>query len=102
MTDRIVIPLGNGDWIAVTTAELAAHKAAALALWFGHNGAQQQAAASDEPLCTSEQLAEALRLPQTRIEQATRLGEIPCVKLGRWIRYRRGEVEMALAQKSKV
>jgi excisionase family DNA binding protein len=94
--DRIVIiPLGNGDWIALSVEELAAHKAAALALGFGHNGTPHSVGAA-APLCTAEQLAEALQLPKTRIEQATRQGEIPCVRLGRWIRYRRAEVEQAL------
>jgi excisionase family DNA binding protein len=96
--DRIVIPLGNGDWIAVTAAELAAHKAAALALGFGSNGARQSVATSDEPLCTSAELAVALGLPKTRIEQATRMGEIPSVKVGRYHRYRRREVMALLGQ----
>lgn len=98
MPDRIVIPLGNGDWIAVTAAELAAHKAAAVALGFASNGARHQAATIDEPLCTSAELAVALKLPKTRIEQATRMGEIPCIKVGRYIRYRRREVVALLEQ----
>jgi excisionase family DNA binding protein len=97
--DRIILPLGNGDWIALTLDELAAHKAAAAALGFGHG--RVVAGANAEPLCTAHQLAEALQVPRTRIEQGTREGKIPSVRVGRYHRYRRREVEAALLQSTK-
>jgi hypothetical protein len=50
-----------------------------------------------EPLMSADQLAAALNLPQTWIETAPRQGELACNRAGRWIRYRRREVERALA-----
>jgi excisionase family DNA binding protein len=94
--DRIVIPLGNGDWIALSLEELAAHKAAALALGFGHTALPTPGVA--EPLSTAAELAVALNVPKTRIEQGTREGKIPSVPVGRYHRYRRSDVEKALAQ----
>ncbi len=93
MADRIVIPLGNGDWIALTAAELATHRAAAQALGFGHTSAVSAA----EPLLTAEEMAQLLQVPRTRIEQGTREGMIPSVRVGRYHRYRRIDVERALA-----
>jgi len=95
--DRIVINLGGGDWIAVTAAELADHRAAAAALGFGHNSRQQRPDGA-EPLCTAEELAAALSVPKTRIEQGTREGKIPSVRVGRYHRYRRSEVEAVLTR----
>jgi excisionase family DNA binding protein len=97
--DRIVIPLGNGDWIAVTAAEFAEHKAAAAALGFGQSSLHRSDVA--EPLCTAEELAKALHVPKTRIEQATREGKIPSVRVGRYHRYRRSEAEAAFAKATK-
>jgi excisionase family DNA binding protein len=93
MADRIVIPLGNGDWIALTVAELSAHKAAAADLGFGHSAPE-----APEPLKTAEEMAQLLKVPRTRIEQGTREGKIPSVRVGRYHRYRRSDVEKALAK----
>jgi excisionase family DNA binding protein len=94
--DRIVIPMGNGDWLAMTPEELAAHKAAALALGFGHAADAQTG--TEEPLYTAAELAVVLKVAKTRIEQGTREGKIPSKKIGRYYRYRRSEVEKALAK----
>jgi excisionase family DNA binding protein len=53
--------------------------------------------APDEPLLGAEQLAEALSLPVTWIEQAAREERIPSIQAGRWRRFRRSTVEQALA-----
>lgn len=50
----------------------------------------------DEPVMTAEQLATALSLPTTWIEQAARENRIPCIRAGRWVRFKRSEVERAL------
>lgn len=49
-----------------------------------------------EPLVDAAQLAAALNLPQTWIEQAAREGTIPHYKAGRWVRFSRREVEASL------
>jgi len=53
--------------------------------------------AGDEPLVDAEQLAQQLTIPQTWIEQAAREGRIPSIQAGRWRRFRRSDVERALA-----
>jgi excisionase family DNA binding protein len=61
-------------------------------------GTQGTAApAADEPLLDAEQLADALRLPITWVEQAAREERIPSIKAGRWRRFKRAAVEAALA-----
>ena len=101
MSDRVLIPLGDGGWIAMSLAELTAARAAAAALGFGYDRAGADSQFDPGPLCTAEQLAEQLQVPRTRIEQATRDGQIPCVRIGRRIRYRRSEVETALASRDR-
>lgn len=61
----------------------------------GTQAANQPAA--DEPLLDAAQLAAALSVPPTWIEQAAREGRIPCVRAGRWRRFDRRAVEAALA-----
>jgi excisionase family DNA binding protein len=59
--------------------------------------AQTQAVGPDQsPLLDAAQLAEALSVPQTWIEQAAREGSIPVYRVGRYARFRRTEVEAVL------
>jgi excisionase family DNA binding protein len=65
-------------------------------------GAQgAKATAVDEPLLDAAQLAAALGLPQTWVEQAAREERIPSIKAGRWRRFNRAAVEAALASNGK-
>jgi len=50
----------------------------------------------DEQLVDADQLAEALSLPVTWVEQAAREHRIPSIQAGRWRRFRRSAVERAL------
>jgi excisionase family DNA binding protein len=59
-------------------------------------GSAAAPAAADEPLVDAEQLAEALSLPATWVEQAAREGRIPSIQAGRWRRFRRSAVERSL------
>lgn len=54
------------------------------------------ASADDERLLDAEELAAALNLPRNWIEEHARSGEIPHIRAGRWVRYRRSAVEAAL------
>ena len=96
--DHIIIQVAPGDWIALSLTELAIHRAAARALGFGTDATAPTGAA--EALCTAEELAAVFKVPVTRIEQGAREGTIPCVRIGRRIRYRRHEVEAALIQRT--
>lgn len=58
---------------------------------------QAESVAPDEsPLLDSEQLGVALQVPATWVEAAAREGRIPFYRMGRYVRFRRSEVEAAL------
>lgn len=64
-------------------------------------GAPMVAAPAQEPALDAEQLAAALSLPVTWIEQAARENRIPSIQAGRWRRFKRSAVEAALAANGK-
>jgi excisionase family DNA binding protein len=45
-----------------------------------------------ERLGTAEEVAELLGVPVGWVREATRRGDVPCVRLGRYVRYDRDEV----------
>jgi excisionase family DNA binding protein len=47
---------------------------------------------SDDRLLTAGEVAELLQVKESWVREHTRLGEIPHVRLGRYVRYRRSEV----------
>ncbi len=64
-------------------------------------GAPATATSTDEPALDAEQLASALSLPVTWVEQAAREQRIPSIQAGRWRRFKRSAVEAALATDGK-
>jgi len=58
-----------------------------------------QATGSAENLVTAGELAAHLNLPESWVRNEERLGRIPSVRLGKYIRFRVSEVERALARK---
>lgn len=103
MTDRVLIPLPGIGTLAMSREVFAA------ALVDGSKAIETQsvhfhlaaATPAGEPLISAAELAAALSLPKTWIEQRTRRGELPCIRAGRWIRYNRRAVEAALSTKPK-
>ncbi len=51
---------------------------------------------NEEPLLDADGLARALNIPVNWIEEGAREGRIPFYRAGRWVRYRRSEVEEKL------
>lgn len=97
MSDRVMLPLPDGRWLSLSREGFEA----ALAEGGAAIGAAVHAgtpAGDTEALMDAEQLAAALHLPQTWLEQAAREGRIPCVRAGRWVRFRRSAVEGALSR----
>jgi excisionase family DNA binding protein len=93
MRDRVLIPLPDGRWLALEAEAFSeALEAGALAAQLPSN----DYARDDEPLLDPEQMAAALSLPVTWIEQAARERRIPSIQAGRWRRFKRSEVERAL------
>ncbi len=96
MSDRIFVPLADGRWLGLTPEAFQTALAEGSAI-----GAPTGAPiAADEPLLDAEELATAMKLPTTWLEQAAREGRIPSIQAGRWRRFRRSDVERAL-QKSE-
>jgi putative DNA primase/helicase len=54
-----------------------------------------------EPLLDAKQLAQHLGVHESKIRTEQRAGRIPCVTLGRWVRFKASEVERALKDLSK-
>ena len=93
MSDRVLVPLPDGRWLALET------EAFRQALEAGSAMAPcSEAQPADDPVLDAEQLAAALNLPVTWIEQAAREGRIPSIQAGRWRRFKRSAVERALAK----
>jgi len=96
MADRIVVVLPDGRALALEAdayaAALADGAKVCPASTSHGNGAS-------EPLLDSEQLAAALSIPATWLEQKAREGAIPSLEFGRWRRFRRSEVEAAVRGK---
>lgn len=95
MTDKVILPLPDGRWLALCA------EAFEEALRAGAHFAPPPPAAPAavrELLLDSTQLAAALGVPQTWVEQSARLGRIPSVRAGRYVRFSRRAVEAALAR----
>jgi len=54
-----------------------------------------------ENLVTAADLARRLNLPESWVRNEERLGRLPSVRLGKYIRFRLSEVERKLAQKQR-
>lgn len=93
MSDRVLLPLADGRWLAMTLETLSDALAAGAALM---PSPAISAITDSEPLLTAEQLAEITGVPASWYEQKGRTGEIPSLEFGRWRRFRRSEVEQAV------
>lgn len=95
MSDRVLIPLPGIGTLTLSAEQYEAALAA------GAHTAATTVGGGEEPLMDAETLAKVLSLPQSWIEQRTREGELPCYRAGRWIRYRRSEIESILHSQGK-
>jgi excisionase family DNA binding protein len=89
MADRILIPLADGQWLALDGEDFNTALAAGAALM----APTATAINATEPLLDANELAAALQLPATWVEQAAREQRIPSLEFGRWRRFKRSEVE---------
>jgi excisionase family DNA binding protein len=100
MMDRVLVPLPDGRWLALTPEVFREALEAGAVL--GAPPATPGAATShEEPLLEAEELAAILKLPVTWLEQAAREQRIPSIQAGRWRRFRRSAVERVLATNGK-
>lgn len=91
--ERVLIPLPG---IGTLALDAEAYRAALEE--GGRQAAPAAAGTSDpaEPLLSAEELAAALNIPVSWVDQAAREGRIPSYQFGRWRRFRRSEVEAAV------
>jgi excisionase family DNA binding protein len=99
MTDRVLVPLPDGRWLALES-EVFRDALAAGAQAAGVPGLSD-VAHDGEALLDAEALASALSLPVTWLEQAAREKKIPSIQAGRWRRFKRSAVERALTANGK-
>ena len=90
MADRIYIPLPDGRWLALERQafEVAVNAGAELAA----PTTPPMAPAGSRRLLTSEQLGSQLNIPPTWLEEAARRDELPCVRVGKYLRFDLDEV----------
>jgi excisionase family DNA binding protein len=62
---------------------------------------QDTMAGSPRNLVTAGELAEHLNLPESWVRTEERLGRIPSVRLGKYVRFRVSDVEKAIAQQPR-
>jgi excisionase family DNA binding protein len=99
MTDRVIIPLPDGRWLALAPEVFREALAAGAGAACVPSHCDQ--ASDGEPLLDAENLAEVLALPVTWIEQAAREQRIPSIQAGRWRRFKRSAVERVLSANGK-
>ena len=98
MTDRVLIPLAGVGALLLDLATFEDGLADGAKLM-----ASREAGGGDaqhDALLDAAQLAAALAVPVSWIEQAAREGRIPSLSFGRWRRFRRAEVEAAVLRAS--
>jgi excisionase family DNA binding protein len=93
MSAVVLIPV-NGDWIALTQEQFAEARLRAHATGFG---VEQRDEADNGELWSAERVSKHFDgVPVSWIEQAARDGRVPCVRVGKYVRFRRKDVEAAL------
>lgn len=97
MTDKVLVAVPGIGILALDadTYRRALAEGAALV------GVPMTSMAAEETALDAEQLAAALNLPVTWLEQAAREKRIPSLQAGRWRRFKRSAVEAALATPGK-
>jgi excisionase family DNA binding protein len=93
--DRIVVPLPDGRWLALSREVFAEALAVGAALMTPPAAATVPQAES-EPLLNAVELSRVLNLPRTCIYEKARAGAIPSVRVGKHLRFRRSHVLAAL------
>jgi excisionase family DNA binding protein len=98
-SERVLLLLPDGRWLALAPDVFREALASGSALFAA--APSPAPATTSEQLLDAEQLAAALSLPVTWIEQAARERRIPSIQAGRWRRFSRAAVERALSANDK-
>lgn len=98
MTDRVLICLPDGRWLALS-ADLfraALQSGAELAAPSAVSAAPQPASG----LVTADEIGEATHMSRSTVYELAKAGVLPCVRLGRRIRFDREKVMTVLASRA--
>lgn len=95
MADRVLVPLPDGRWLALSREVFEeALTAGAAAMDAGRSPAAP--AVEGEPLLDAGELAKSLHLPKSCVYEKARTGAFPSVRVGKHVRFRRSAVLAAL------
>lgn len=86
--------------IALRTAALKTLEGTLLALMLGQRAANGGNGNGNSGLLSAPQLAELWNIPESWVREQARLGVLPSVRLGHYVRFRIEEVERFLAQRA--
>jgi excisionase family DNA binding protein len=93
MTDRFLIPLPNGEWLALEEQHFANGLAAGRTLT---RAAEPTASGAAQPLLNSADMAALLGCNDTLVEQMAKEQRIPSIRVGRLLRFEPQQVLEAL------
>jgi excisionase family DNA binding protein len=95
----IAVPLPDGRWLALEPAALLEGLEAARSLGLGLTAEPASGAPSGTPQeqwLTSEQLQETTGIHSTTWEAKAKSGQVPCLRVGKSLRFKLTDVEAAL------
>lgn len=95
----VVVPLPDGRYLALDNDVLDAALARAERLGYGR--AIPGAVPPEEPLRTSKEEAALLGIGDVKLEGMAARGEVPCIRIGRALRFRHSDVLRALQERKK-
>lgn len=96
MTDRVLVPLMTGQWLAMPAEAFAAALASGALAMPERQSSAAGSAGPAEPLLDSQAMGELLGCNSTLIEQMAKDGRVPSVRVGRLLRFDRRAVLEAL------
>jgi excisionase family DNA binding protein len=95
MSDRVLVPLSDGRWLALEPVAFREALEAGQRVMAPQSGSSS-GGSPDEPLLNAGELAKALQLPKSCVYERARTGAFPSVRVGKHVRFRRSAVLEAL------
>ena len=95
MTDRVLLALPDGRWLALEPAALQRALAEGAAV-MGAPAALSAPESANEDLLSAGQMAIVLNLPKSCVYEKARAGELPSIRLGKHVRFNRAAVLKAV------
>jgi excisionase family DNA binding protein len=96
VADLVAIPLPDGRWIGLSAEALQEALTRGAALGLGAGSAAAVPGAAPEKWLTSEELGGLIGIHSTTIEGMSKRGELPCLRVGKALRFKASEVEAAI------